>query len=355
MSTWNRLRHPALLLLVPLAACQPSGPAAEAQGNPVRTVLTVALQPAAGHDARLSGSVRARYETPVSFQVGGRIQARHVDAGERVSAGALLFELDPRDFRQAIRIAEADLAAARAELATAEAETARNRDLLARRFIGQQIFDQVLLAEASASERVAAAAARVQQARNALAYTRLEAAHAGTLIEVGGEPGQVVTSGQAVAVLAQEGEHEVEVYLPEPLGVPASGEVVDGEQRLAGLRLRAVAGAAEPVTRTWQARYSIEQATAPLRLGSVVRVQLQADAAGEGRALQVPVGAISERGDGAKVWQVIDGRAEPVAVRLLDMNEETARIIADLPAEARIIALGTHLLKAGMPVREQQR
>lgn len=354
MSTWNRLRHPALLLLVLLAACQPSGPDADARGNPVRTVLTVPLQPAAGHDARLSGSVRARYETPVSFQVGGRIQARHVDAGERVSAGALLFELDPRDFRQAIRIAEADLAAARAELATAEAETARNRDLLARRFIGQQIFDQVLLAEASASERVAAAAARVQQARNALAYTRLEAAHAGTLIEVGGEPGQVVTSGQAVAVLAQEGEHEVEVYLPEQIGVPASGAVVEGEQHLAGLRLRAVAGAAEPVTRTWQARYTIEQASAPLRLGSVVRVRLQADA-GEGRALQVPVGAISERGDGASVWQVVDGRAEPVAVRLLDMNEETARIIADLPAEARIIALGTHLLEAGMPVREQQR
>ncbi|AKS42055.1 efflux RND transporter periplasmic adaptor subunit [Wenzhouxiangella marina] len=304
--------------------------------------------------AGLSGTVRARFETPVAFQVGGRIAERRVDAGQRVEAGEVMFELDPRDLEQAVRVAQADLDTAEAELATAAAETRRNRDLLAREFISNQAFEQVELAERASRERVDAARARLEQASNALDYASLRAGQAGVLIEVSGEPGQVVAAGQELAVLAGDGPPEIEVFLPEALGVPASGRIVRPELLAGDLELREVAGAADPLTRTWTARYRVLDPDLELRLGSVVRVALDL-AEGGPRLLQVPIGAINERGQGAQVWQIVEGRAHAVPVELLDLDQEHARIMAELPEGAEVIALGTHLLHEGMAVRALDR
>jgi len=346
----NRLQ--LLVLVVLLGGCSEDDAAPSAETP--RLVLTAEARAAANGGARLSGTVRARFETPVSFQVGGRILERRIDAGERVAAGRVLFRLDPRDFEQAVAVARAELEAARAELETAEAETRRNRDLLARDFISDQVFEQVQLAENSARERVEAAQARLEQAGNQLDYTELTARRDGTLIDVTGEPGQVVAAGQAVGTIARQGANEVEVFLPERFGVPESGTIVDGENRIAGLSLREAAGAADDTTRTWKARYSIEAPERRLRLGQVVKVALDTDA-GARDVLEVPVGAINERGQGPQVWVIRDGRAEPVRVTLLDMDTENARIApapeTGLEPDTRVIALGTHLLHSGMAVR----
>src|SRR5262245_48672958 len=59
-----------------------------------------------------TGVVRARYETDLAFRVGAKIVSRHVEVGERVAAGTLLFRLDATDYRLAVKAAEADLIAA---------------------------------------------------------------------------------------------------------------------------------------------------------------------------------------------------------------------------------------------------
>lgn len=334
-----------------LGACGGDSAAPESAAAALPTVLTVAPRPAEFSGARMSGTVRARFETPLAFQVPGRIRARLVDAGQRVEAGQRLFELDPRDYEQQLRVARADLDAARAELATAEAETRRNRELLQREFISSQVFERVRLAEVSARERVDALQARLEQAELTLGYTRLNAATDGVLIEVRGEPGQVVAAGEPVAVLAEAGALEVQVDLPERIGVPTRGRVLDSDGAPLALSLREVAGAADAQTRTWRARYSVDDPAADLRLGSVVKVVLDVD---RGQLLEVPVGAISERGLGPQVWVVEDGLVQPVPVALIAIDTEMARILADLSGDARVVAVGTHLLKPGMRVRERR-
>lgn len=338
------------LALLLMAGCGESSvpPTADAP----RWVRTAVAEPVSQRDAQLSGTVHARYETPLGFQVAGRVQQRRVDPGQRVEAGEVLFALDPRDFEQAVRVARADVDAAEAELATAAAETRRNRDLLEREFISAQVFERVELAEASARERAQAARARLEQSENALDYATLTAAQAGIVIEVMAEPGQVVAAGEPVAVLALDGPREIEVQLPEALGEPAGGRIIAGPGQGSELVLREVAGAADPATRTWSARYRIESeaGSAAPRLGAVVRVSL--GLGGDGPPLlQVPIGAINERGAGPQVWRIVDGRARPFRVELIDMDTEHARILADLPPDTEVIALGTHLLESGMPVR----
>ncbi|MFO7580025.1 MAG: efflux RND transporter periplasmic adaptor subunit [Nitrosomonas halophila] len=313
-------------------------------------VNTVALQPD-GQPLRVySGTVRARHEIPLAFQVGGRILARHVDAGQHVTAGQLLFSLDPRDLDQAARAAAAELAATDAALATAASELKRHRQLVARDFISLQALERFELAARDAASRRAAAQAHLAQARNARAYAELRAAQAGVLIEVSGEPGQVISPGEAVAMLAQAGEREIEVFLPDGSQPPATGHVHLANGDAVRLALREVAGAADPVSRSWRARYRVMGMEAGFPLGKVVQVALQ-DEASETGVLAVPLGALDERSDGARIWRVLEGRAQPVPVEVVALTAEQARIRADLPAGTRIIALGTHLLTPGMPVR----
>ncbi|HVK08302.1 MAG TPA: biotin/lipoyl-binding protein, partial [Gemmataceae bacterium] len=80
---------------------------------------------AAAAEQSYTGVVRARYETDLAFRVGAKIATRHVEVGQHVAAGAVLFRLDPTDYRLAVKAAEADLTAAEAEVVQATAEDAR--------------------------------------------------------------------------------------------------------------------------------------------------------------------------------------------------------------------------------------
>ena len=250
------------LALLGTAGCRDrdTTPAADA----VPWVRMAALTDASESALRTSGIVRARVETPLAFLVGGRILKRHVQAGQSVASDALLFELDPRDLQEALRAAEAERNAARAERHNAAAELGRQRQLLAQGFIGQQAYDRSALASQAAESRWVAVEARWRQARNASGYGQLRARQPGVVIDVSGEAGQVVAAGQALGTLAVAGDREVEVQLADARGAPKRGQLLlDGERTLS-LRLREVAGSADPASRTWRARYTIE-APAPAR------------------------------------------------------------------------------------------
>ena len=347
------------LAVATVSACgRPEVPPVKAEAVP--WVRTIAVQGSVSGGLVTSGTVRARVETPLAFQVGGRILARRVDAGQTVGAGQVLFELDPRDLQETARAVEAELAAVRAERDTAASELARQTQLLAQGFIGQQAFDRSQLAARAAQSRLVSAEARLRQATNASGYALLRARSPGVVTEVSGEPGQVVSAGQALGTLAAQGEREIEVFLPDGRNAPKAGSVLLADGSSQPLRLREVAGSADAASRTWRARYEVilppAQADA-LALGSVARVRLDSasSTAGKAVAIAVPVGAIDERGSGPRIWRVVDGKATPTPVKLLSIDLETARIAADLPAGARVVAVGTHLLEPGMAVREQAR
>ena len=66
---------------------------------------------AAAVEQTYTGVVRARYETDLAFRVGAKIVSRHVEVGQRVAAGAVLFRLEPTDYRLTVNAAEADFSA----------------------------------------------------------------------------------------------------------------------------------------------------------------------------------------------------------------------------------------------------
>lgn len=343
-------------LALALSACSRQQAPTEA-ATPVPWVRTVALASAQSAQLLLSGTVRARHETPVAFQIGGRVLARHVEAGQSVKAGQLLFSLDPRDVAASEQAAAAQLAAAEAALATAQRELERQRQLVAQGFVSAQTLDRFELAQRDALSRLDVARAGAAQARNARGYTELRAARAGVITEVMAEAGQVVSPGQGLATLAQAGEREVEVHLPSATA-PQLGSVEGTDGKSQPVQLREVAGAADPVSRSWRARYRLDADLQPEAwpLGSVVRLQLgNPGTAQSSQDQQVPLGALDERADGPRLWRVVDGKAEAVPVKVIELGASQARIQSPLAVGDKVVALGTHRLTPGMAVRELAR
>jgi membrane fusion protein, multidrug efflux system len=106
-------------------------------------------------------------------QVGGKIIAAHVQDGDEVKKGQLLFEIDPRPCEAALAAAKATLAQNRADLDLAQIQFKRMRELALRDSASALEFDQERVAQAVAEAKVAAAEAAVQTAELNLQYTSI--------------------------------------------------------------------------------------------------------------------------------------------------------------------------------------
>jgi len=319
--------------------------------RPLKSVHTVTLSthPLSNWQT-FSGTIRSRHEIPIAFQVSGRIQERHADAGDSVSVGDVLFKLDANELEQGLVAAKALVSSVEAELDLAATDLTRYRDLYEKKSINKQVLDRAELAERSAKARLKTAIAQLRQSEIALQHSVIRATVPGILVDVSGNVGQVVAIGESVALLADAREWEVEVFLPDGLPPPKSAITrVDGND--IPLTLREVAGAADALSRTWRVRYRINN-TLPLRLGTLVSVKMPAPNAGQD-VITLPLAAIDERGEGPQVWKIVDQTAQPFPVQLLSMDPREARLKSEhLQPGDHIIALGTHLLEPGMPVKD---
>lgn len=321
---------------------------------PVVKVQTAEIDNAQEQHWTLSGTVQSRRDAALSFLISGQISERLAQAGERVKAGQVLLRLDPRDIRQQLAAAQANVAAARAQAENAEANRDRLASLSKQGLVPAQAYEDARAQARAARQSAKAAEAALAQATSTNEYGELKAPADGVLLEVSGEVGQVVTAGMPVATLAYDGPRDIEVFVPERrrTALPEQARVeLYGGQVAAPASLREVAGSADPMSRSWRTRYSIEDEPGAWPLGSSATLILPASTNAEASALQaVPVGALIDRGDGMGVWVIEDARVNWQPVELERMDTERAYIRTDLAPGTRIIALGAHLLEPNQKV-----
>lgn len=320
----------------------------------VRAALVEAAAPAS---RSFTGTVAARVQSDLGFRVSGKVLERLVDAGQTVKRGQPLMRIDPVDLKLAAVAQQEAVAAAQARALQAAEDEARYRDLRGTGAISASAYDQVKAAADAAKAQLSAAKAQADVAGHASRYAELVADGEGVVMETLAEPGQVVSAGQSVVRLAHAGRREAVIQLPETLR-PAVGSVGQatplGKEGVSGpAKLRQLSDAADPLTRTFEARYVLEGALANAPLGTTVTIQLPDGPSSVQGGLQVPIGALFDAGKGPGVW-VIDGEPatvswRPVAIQHLD--DDGARIAGQLQQGERIVALGAHLLRDGEQVR----
>lgn len=360
MNTWIRYAVLAAtgLGLAAIGGCDKVNGQQTAKQEPVRLVRVTKVGVSTPvQQLSFAGEVRARYETALSFRVGGKLVERSVEVGSFVKPGQPLARLDPRDLQLGVRAQQAELSAAQSELRLAQADYARFKELREKSFISQAEFDQRETALQSARQRVAAAGAQANQARNQAGYAALVAEHAGVVTAISVEIGQVVAAGQPVVHVARLKEKDVVISVPENqvAAVKSAGDAsvtlsAQPGKTYAG-ELREFAPSSDPATRTFTAKIAVRDADESLRLG--MSSQVVFEQRGAQQVVMLPLAALYTKSDRPSVW-IVDpqtSKVSSVTVETSGINENQVMIKTGVKAGDIVVTAGANLLIPGQQVR----
>ncbi|RZU98314.1 efflux RND transporter periplasmic adaptor subunit [Spiribacter vilamensis] len=348
-NTFLRLGTILLTTVTTLVACTSEEPASQSEPTPVSTAAIERFDPPA---LVRTGRVAPRFDASLAFQVSGRVAQRSVEPGDRVEAGETLMRIDAADFEQRLIAAQASETAAERALEKARNDLDRGRRLVETGAINEGEFESLQVARREAQSRLEEASANLEQARNALDYTRLEAPMAATVVDVHAAPGDVVSPSRPVVRLAEGDTVQLELTLPGDVEVPATGSaMVEGEEY--PLTRFSAQQSVDPQSFTRTVRYSLPLDSDAVTFGTLVEARLPLSASDQsGRALTLPVTAIDRRGDQTRVWQVVEQKATTVPVSVIRVDTRQAVVEAEsLEPGDKVVSHGVHRLTEGQAVK----
>ena len=179
-----------------------------------------------------TGKMDAIERVNVGAQVSGQVKKLYIKAGDNVSKGELIAEIDDQPQRSDLRNAQAALSVAQADLETREATLVRQdaqfkrlQQMIKANLVSRQDYDEAAEAWSTARAELTAQKARVIQAQIEvdkkqldLSYTRIMAPMDGTVIAIVTKQGQTVNAAQSaptIAKLAQLGTMTIKVQVSE--------------------------------------------------------------------------------------------------------------------------------------------
>lgn len=380
-----------------LAACSRKAP----PEPPPRPVVAMAAKTAEQTPiASLPAQIEARYATPLSFRVAGKIIDRSVRLGDAVKAGQVVARLDPADLSKNAASARAQLDAAQHQLDYATQTVTRDRAQAKENLIAPAQLEQSENAYASALAQRNQATQQAALAGDQLSYGNLKADRDGVITAEQADTGQNVSAGQPVYQLAWSGDVDVIADVPEvALGAFRIGQTatvslpaVPGKTWQA--KVREVAPAADPQSRTYRAKLSLLSPGPDVKLGMTANVAFAqplpgsvaaptaaptaasvpvaaapastsaagasaANVAGNanaaiaaGPAITLPSTALFHDGNQPAVWVVKqDDTLVLRRVKIARYGERTVTVAGGIQPGERIVWQGVHTVTAGEKVR----
>lgn len=342
--TRRHLRHPVLTgLFLAAALTSPWPGSAWAQAPDVQTARlgSVWLFPERSAPAQ----VLARNESRLTAEVGGAVTRWTVDVGASVTRGALLVQIDPKDYELGVQRAETAVQAAQARLRLAEAQLARARELVAQGFFSQEALAQRETEVALQRAELASAQTQLASALRQLEKTTIRAPFNATVVQRTVQLGETVAPGAPLMVLAEAGPTEVEASVP-PTDVPGLRRAMTPQFQAQGqterhpVRLLRVAGTVQTGSRTQTVRLGFTEATAwpPGSSGLLLW---------QDPTPHIPASLIVKRGHALGVF-VQEGRV----VRFVPLPgaQEGRAAPTTLPAETLIVVRGQAALNDGQSI-----
>ena len=350
------LRSMATLVLLAgaLAACG----AKDKPVEPVRPVqLTQVKLGGANTTAVFAGEVKPRYEADLGFRIGGKLVARYVDVGARVTKGQALARIDPADVGLQAEAAKAQVAATESEWKFAQAEYDRYLGLLKEKFISASALDAKRNTLDANRAKYEQARANLAVAQNQASYATLNASDDGVITAVKADAGQVVTAGQAVFRLARAEQREVAISVPEN----RIGELTGARQLFVALwanpqklypaKVREVSPSVDAVTRTFAVRVAIANPDPAVQWGMTANVGVLGNGAANSAIL--PATSIYQQDGKPAVWR-FDPATQQVSlapVTIGQYREDGVVVTSGVRDGDWIVAAGVHKLLPGQVVR----
>ena len=319
----------------------------------VRTAVVGATGKEQGYT--YSGEVRGRYESQLAFQVNGKIVKRNVQLGSTVRTGDVLLQIDAKDVVQTVNNYSAQVYSAESKLQLAESDLKRYHELLEGGCISQSQYDQYANAYNVAVAGVRQASSQYEQGINQLDYTLLKADKPGIVSGLSAEIGQVVSAGQPIVTVVQDGEREIEISVPENRieELRQAKDIKVTFWALSNLtldgRVREIAPMADPTTRTFKVRISVINPPPEMKLGMTATVFMSSS--NPKQTIYIPTTAVYQTGDTPAVWIVEDDIVTLRPVKLGKFGNETVEVFEGLQQGDQFVTKGVHKLKEGQKVQ----
>ena len=366
-------------ILIPLTcilvACgaKPGDPAGAPAAPPPAEVGVVTVTPGpVGLTVELPGRLEASRVAEVRARVAGILEKRLFEEGSDVKAGQPLFQIAAAPYEASVASARASLARAQANETQASAQVKRYKPLLAANAVSRQDYDNAVAAQKLAEADIAAARAGLQTAQINLGYASVTSPIAGRVGRALVTEGALVGQGEVTELAVVQQIDPMYVNFTQSTAAvlrlrkamesgtlkrssDADGALVhiileDGSQYEKPGKLLFTDLTVDPTSGQVTLRAQVPNPDRLLLPGMYVRVRLEQAQATDGIAL--PQQAVTRSTTGDTVMVVgPDGKASPRHVRLGPAQGNDWIVFEGLKAGAQVMVDGFQKLRGNAPVK----
>lgn len=345
----------------PANAASGQAAAGRAAGGPLSVTTAVAKQRDLDVTLEAIGTVTPMSSVDVKPQISSVVTRVHVQEGQFVKAGDLLFTLDPRPDEANVAKVRAQMTKDEAVLADARRQLARSRDLLARNFVSQGALDSSQAQVDAQVANLVADKAALDAAQLALSYNSVRAPGTGRLGSINVFPGTAVQANLTTLVtITQLDPINISFSLPQrdleavlnglkAGGIAVSAKLPESKAERKG-RLQFVDNAVDAATGTIKVKARFDNQDFRLWPGAFVNATLVSRTLKD--AVVIPTMAIIQTARGSIVYVADKGKAtlRPVKV-LAAQGDESA--VTGVAAGDKVVLEGRQNLRPDSPVVER--
>jgi RND family efflux transporter MFP subunit len=350
-----------VLLLFMAAGCGRDEPAAADAGAaafPPTDVQTVTLEPKpVPRSSEFVGTVQSLRSTTVQPQVEGFVRRIFVKAGDRVSAGAPLLQIDPDRQQATLQTTESQRAARQADLTFARQQLDRTQALYKTGAVSREQLDQAESTHATAEAQLKAIEAEIRENQVELQYYRVTAPTSGIVGEIPIRVGDRVTPTTNMTTIDQSAGLEAHINVPleraSDLKPGLTVELLGGDGSvLASNPITFIAPRADDATQSVLVKTTLNRMPPGLRVMQYVRARLIWS---NEAALTVPVLAVTRLAGQHFVFiaeaaqQGFVARQKPVTLGEVVGDEYVVR--GGVEAGQRVIVSNLQKIGEGAPVK----
>lgn len=347
-----------------LSACGGTTESSEAVEYPILSVSTSNET----LDKSYSATIRGRQDIDIYPQISGKITSVRVKEGEVVRKGQTLFVIDRVPYEAALRVAEANLAAAKVGVESAELEYNSTKELFANDVVSSYELQQSLNSLHSAQATLAQMEAQQIDAANNLSYTEVTSPSNGVVGTIPYREGALVSASMATPLTTVSDNSEMYVYFSMDENslldmLQQYGSVEKALAQMPDVQLQLSNGSIYNHTgRVESISGVISQTTGTVSLRAIFANPdrlLHSGANGSilfpehyDNVITIPQESTFELQDKVLVYKVVDGVTRSTQITVSPISDGRKYIVTGgLEVGDQIIAAGAGLLKEGMHVK----
>ncbi|MBA3670824.1 MAG: efflux RND transporter periplasmic adaptor subunit [Gemmatimonadaceae bacterium] len=367
MTTFPRARRALAFSLaaagiLTLASCKKTDDASAAAATKLETKLvgpenvTVVRTEQIRTGPALSGSLQAERTATIRAEMSGAVVRTFADAGQRVSRGQPLAQIDASVLRDQALSARAAVTTMQSGYEIARRDLQRNETLEKAGAIAEAVVERSRNGTLAAQAQLATARAQLANVQKMLDKAGVAAPFAGIVAQRQANAGDVVSPGTALFTVVDPASMQLEASVPAEqlsqvrVGMPVEFKVNGYPNRAFSGRITRVNPTADPVTRQVKLTAAIPNAGNALVAGLFAEGRVSTETR---TAPIVALAAVDERGLRPTVVRLRSGKIEKVEVVLgiRDAGAETVEIASGVASGDTVLLGAARGITPGTPVK----